>query len=199
MAGGDHAREHLEVLGEERRRVLFEQRGRLPQTDGDDLREVALRLEEPELELYDAPDLFFYGPVRGRGPLEDLEQLPDAILEDADQDRVLVLEVQVDGAVGDIGGVRDLADARRVEAVLGEDLRRRLEDALALLLRSAHRTRLAHGRPLPIAEPPFTQAVLARRETPSKHSWRTDPSSKRRINGARGALASGRRRVARGR
>ena len=70
---------------------------------------------------------------RGQLRLQEREQALDAVLEERDEQLVLRLEVEVDGPVGDSGGLGDLADARRVEALLREDAHGGVEDALALV------------------------------------------------------------------
>ena len=83
--------------------------------------------------------------VAGSSVVQEREQALDAVLEERDEQLVLRLEVEVDGPVGHAGGLRDLAHARRVEALLREDADGGVEDALALV---APRGR-ARRRPAP--------------------------------------------------
>ena len=89
--------------------------------------------EEAELELDDARDALVERVIGSGDLAQDDQQLLEPILEDRDEDIVLVLEVKIDGAVRDSSGLGDLADAGRVEAVLGEDLDRRLENPVPLV------------------------------------------------------------------
>ena len=122
------------------------------------------------------------------------------------EQRFLVLEVEVERALGDAGAGRHVVEPGRLEAVLGEHARRRLEDRLAARIgidlgrarafgglcwlasgtSSTGRCRLARGELLLDARPP-AGASRSRRLAPpcafsnrSSHDWphvhMTDPS-----------------------
>jgi hypothetical protein len=129
----NHSGDHVDVLHEQRRRVLFQEAGRLPQVHGDHFGQVALLLEQAELQLDDALDSVFERILRLGDFPENGEKPPDTFLEDRDQDVVLVLEVEIDRAVGDARRLGDLAHPRRIKAILGEDLDRCLEDPIPLV------------------------------------------------------------------
>jgi len=112
---------------------LLQEAGRLPQVDGDHFGEVALLLEQAELQFDDARDPPLEGFIR-LGDLPKNRQEPlDAFFEDRDQDIVLVLEVEVDRAVRDACRLGDFAYPRCVEPILGEDLDRGLENPVSLV------------------------------------------------------------------
>src|SRR5690606_20696058 len=98
-----------------------------------DLREIAVLLEQAELRLDHHPHLALDALGLVDLAAQEREELGDPVLEDRDEDVVLVLEVEVDGAVRDARRLRDLADPRGVEALAREDLDRGSQDALALV------------------------------------------------------------------
>src|SRR3954447_14487568 len=102
--------------------------------------QAVLRLQEDEVALLgDEPgekDVRLRGHVllRRRG-LELGDRLAhatvDAFLEQREEEVVVAVEVPVDGALREAGARGDLLDRRRLKALLGEDLRCRLEELLA--------------------------------------------------------------------
>ena len=58
-----------------------------------------------------------------------------AAIENGDEQVVLVLEIEVDGAGGDAGGAGDVGDLGVEEAALGEDVNRGAKDGIAFRAR----------------------------------------------------------------
>ena len=133
LPGLDDLGDDVQVGRELGRGILLQQLRGLPENDGHDLGQLVLVLEEAQLKLDDPAQALL-----GRAQLGELvacvrEELLDPVLEERHEERLLRHEVEVDGAVGDPGGSGHVADARGVEAVLGEDPDRRVEDPLALV------------------------------------------------------------------
>ena len=126
-----------------RRRELLHEARRLPEDDGDDLGEIALSFEEPELHVDDGAQARRARSAASGAVAHEREELAHAILEERDEQLLLRLEVEVDRSVGDAGGLGDLAHAGGVEAVPREDLHGGLEDAIALVARAALLRRVA--------------------------------------------------------
>ena len=102
-------------------------------TGGHDFGKLAFTVEEPELEFDDPAELLL-GAREGCDLLrEEREQLLDAVLEKRKQQLIFRVEVQVDGAVGDPGRLRDLAYAGFVEALACEHLDCGAQNALAFV------------------------------------------------------------------
>jgi len=95
--------------------------------------QIALALEQSQLQLDD--------PLQLVGRTRDARQLRvhvgeqplDPMLEERDEQVVLGLEVEVDGAVGDAGRFGHLADTRQIKSLAREDAHGGVEDALALV------------------------------------------------------------------
>ena len=84
-------------------------------------------------DLRDALELLRSGLVGGLDGPEACDERAPVLDEDRAEDVVLRREVVVEEAVRDTGVLRDVADARAVVAVLGEDADRSVEDPLALV------------------------------------------------------------------
>ncbi len=115
----------------------------MPQLDLEDRRQLGVLAQILEMELDEAPELLhravdalqlLAAPLQGRG---------HAFLEDLREDLSLALEVQVDGAVGDVGGLGDVADARLVVAVVAEGVDGGTQDPRPLVVLLL----LSSGRP----------------------------------------------------
>ena len=65
---------------------------------------------------------------------EAVEHLFGLVVEKLDQNVVLVLEVEIDGAVGNTGLARDLGDGGLEKSLLGKYLDGRLKDALIFVV-----------------------------------------------------------------
>ena len=65
--------------------------------------------------------------------MQCLQQAAPALLEDGGEDLVLVLEIVVDEAVGDLRFGRDIRDPRLVEALAGKHDDGGLENTIPLL------------------------------------------------------------------
>ena len=81
-----------------------------------------------------SPKLLVGTLVGRRNGLEATEQLAPVLAEERLEHLVLRGEVVVEQAVRDPGLLGDVADARGVEAVSGEDANRGVEDPATLLL-----------------------------------------------------------------
>jgi hypothetical protein len=65
--------------------------------------------------------------------LRPVEEAVERGVDGFTQDVVFVLEIEIDGAVGDAGSGGNLGDARIEESMLGDDLDGSVEDALVLV------------------------------------------------------------------
>jgi hypothetical protein len=70
----------------------------------------------------------FLGPAAELGD----DQL-HLVFKQADQEIILVLEIEVDGTVGDVGQVSDFRHFGIEETFLGKDLHGRIQNALTLV------------------------------------------------------------------
>jgi len=141
-----HLGDQVDVRGQLLPIGRLEELRALPQLHDQHRGEVRVPLDHREVHL-DEPAQARGGVrllgQRGAGVREELGHL---LVEQPQQEVVLALEIQVDGAVGDAGRAGDLGDRRAEEAPLGEHLHRRVQDARSLVvagLQRLHRGRLA--------------------------------------------------------
>ena len=118
-----------------------------------------------------------------------------AALEDRDQQVVLALEIEVDGAGGDAGRAGDVGDLGVEEAALGEDVDGGAEDGVAFRAgRRIGRRGTAAQRPL--NECSFSGAALSRTPRTGARPATGDCGNRVRQNRQRAALGRRRRRLA---
>ena len=137
LAVGDRLADQPEVVAQQRRREALHELHRLAQLDLEDDGEVAVAAEPFEVQPGDAAQ-----PLGGIGDAVERgaalgEHLAHRALEDRDQQVVLALEVEIDGAGRHAGGAGDVGDLRLEEAVLGEDLGGGAQDGVALVAAAA--------------------------------------------------------------
>ena len=133
LAVGDRLPDQLEVVLEERLGEALHELHRLPQFNLEHHGEVLVAAEAPEMQVRELAE-----PLRRIGDAGNRlaafgEHLVHRSLEDRDEQVVLALEVEVDGAGRDAGDARDVGDLRLEIAVLGEDLRGCAQDRIPLL------------------------------------------------------------------
>jgi len=101
--------------------------------DREDHREIPVRTEKCEVQSHEAPQR---GDRAVRALLHDPARLddepPHRTVEDGDEHVLLVLEGEVDGAVGDAGPPSDVGHGGPVVAAARDLHHRRVEDPLAL-------------------------------------------------------------------
>jgi hypothetical protein len=108
--------------------VLFHEFIALPELHLQDLGQIFFLFQEEEVMAGEDVQ-FFAGVVFLFKQEFDLQDdLADFIFEQRDQDVVLVVEIEVDGAVRDLGLLGDIGDAGIEKAFFGKDLDRRLGD-----------------------------------------------------------------------
>src|SRR3954469_4335222 len=90
----------------------------LPQFHDQDLRELRVLLHQREVELDEACEARGGSPLLRGGRLRFAEKLGHLLVEEAEQDVVLVLEIEVDGSVRDSRGPGDLRHGRPEEYAL---------------------------------------------------------------------------------
>src|SRR2546421_2252533 len=129
----EHRADEVEVGGDLVRRGATEELLALPQLDLDDLGHVGMGLQRLEVQAHEPPQL------GGRlGLARDLlaqraHEARHLLAEEGDEDLVLRLEVEVDGAAGDARLARDVGHPRVVESIAREHAHGRVDDLLGLV------------------------------------------------------------------
>jgi len=123
----------LEVFEELHRRIVLQELGALPELHLDDLDEPGLALQQVHVVFDEDPELLDGVPAGADPPAHVRHHLPHLLLEEGDQQVVLVLEVEVDGAVRHPGGTGDLGHLRVEESLSGEDLHGGAQDPVPLI------------------------------------------------------------------
>src|SRR5436309_14514600 len=98
-----------------------------------DLCELASLPDLPEMERDDLADLREGVALRGDLLPHECNPLGHLLAEEPDENIVLGLEVEIDGAARDARFARDVRDARVVVAVAREDADRGVDDRLRLV------------------------------------------------------------------
>src|SRR5687767_11775013 len=125
--------DQLEVRGDLVRRCAPEKLLPLPQLDLHDLGHVGARFQHLEVQPHEPADLRL-GIVLARDlRSQSLHEGRHLLAEERDQDLVLGLEIEIDGAAGDAGLPCDVGHARVVEAVAREDAHGGVDDLLRLV------------------------------------------------------------------
>lgn len=129
----DHFGDEIEVLVEPRRCELAEKTIRLSKGDAENLCQLPLTANDPELGFDDVPE-----PTRSVRELRQIspqlivEQL-DVLFEQGNEEIIFVFEVEVDRPVGDARCACDLSDLCFVESLAREHLDRRFKNASSLV------------------------------------------------------------------
>jgi len=105
----------------------------LSQLDDQHRGEVGVALDQRQVELDEAGEPVGRGPLLGKLGAGLGEKLGHLLVEEPQEQVVLALEVEIDGAVGDARAPGDLGHRRAVEAAPGKDLDGGVEDARALV------------------------------------------------------------------
>src|SRR5262249_31094275 len=108
----DDGLEEPEVLDELRAREALDEPGAPPQLDLEDRRQVSVGGEVRDVDVEDVAEARARGRLRLEETASDREELLHLLVEDDPEEVLLVLEIEVDGALGDAGGRGDLRDAR---------------------------------------------------------------------------------------
>src|SRR5262249_42614204 len=129
----EHRTDEVEVRRDLVRGGAAEEFLPLPQLELHDLRELGPGLQRLEVQAHQAAELG--GRVRFSGNLlaERAHEPRHRLAEQRDQDLVLGLEVEIDGAARDARLARDVGDTRVVEAVAREHAHGRVDDLLGLV------------------------------------------------------------------
>ena len=99
--------------------------------------QVWIPLDEGEVELDEALQLLRRAPLLSQGCLHLGDEPGHLLVEEPQQQIVFSLEIQVDRTVRHARRAGDLGHGGAVESALGEHADRRIEDAPALVVRSA--------------------------------------------------------------
>ena len=105
----------------------------LSQLDLENLGELGVLLQDPEVEGHDLPNLRQGIALGGDFPPYRRDPLRHLLAEERDEDLVLGLEVEIDRAARDAGLAGDVRNARVVVAVPREDANRGVDDLLGLV------------------------------------------------------------------
>src|SRR5215510_5718490 len=129
----EHRADEVEVRGDFVCGGAAEEFLPLPQLELHHLRELRPGLQRLEVQANQAAELG--GRVRLSGNLlaQRAHEARHLLAEQRDQDLVLGLEVEIDGAAGDARLARDVRDTRVVEAVAREHAHGRVDDLLGLV------------------------------------------------------------------
>src|SRR5438876_3553366 len=129
----EHRLDDVEIGGELVGGGAAEELVPLAELDLNDLGEIGVFLDDPEMERNDFPDLREGLALGGDLLPHEGHPLGHLLAEEPDEDVVFGLEVEVDGATRDTRFPRDVRDARVVVAVAREDADRGVDDRLRLL------------------------------------------------------------------
>ncbi len=136
MAVDDHVAEQAEVVAQAGGGEPGHEFGRLSQFHLEDDGELAVGAEAREVHAGDVSQPFdgAGGVVeRVEGGAAVADGVVHGAFEEGEQEVVFALEVEVDGAGGDVGAFGDVGDLGGEEAAFGEDLGGRVEDAVAFV------------------------------------------------------------------
>ena len=106
----------------------------MSQLDDQHRGEIGVALDQRQVELDEAGEPVGRGALLGQLGAGLGQELGHLLVEEPQEQVVLALEVEIDGAVGDARALGDLGHRRAVEAALGKDLDGRIEDARALVV-----------------------------------------------------------------
>src|SRR2546429_844453 len=129
----EHVVDHAEVGRNFVRRGAPEELLPLSQLDLENLGELGVLLQDPEVEGHDLPNLRQGIALGGDFPPYRRDPLRHLLAEERDEDLVLGLEVEIDRAARDAGLAGDVRNARVVVAVPREDANRGVDDLLGLV------------------------------------------------------------------
>ena len=122
-----------EILAQVGRRKALHEFRRLPQLDLKDDGEVAIAAHSLEMQSCNLAKAFNRATFGGHALASGGNRLGHRPLEDRNQQVVLALEIEIDGAGGDAGGTGDVGDLRIEEAAGGEGFGRGAEQRVALV------------------------------------------------------------------
>src|SRR5213593_3302922 len=136
-AGGhallEHRADQVEVRGDLVGGGAAEELLALAQLDLHHLRHVGSCLQRLEVQAHQPAQLGRRVRLSGDVFAQPAHEFCHLLPEQRDEDLVLGLEVEVDGAAGDAGLARDVGDARVVEAAAREHAHGRVDDLLGLV------------------------------------------------------------------